>query len=158
RVAFDTARAILRGVRRGAPIEIDARFVVDASGPRGFLTRALNLDAPPLQWLPPTQGIYTHFENVARWDALASQSFKGCPYPPEHAALHHVFPGGWIWVLRFNNGITSAGAALTTRVASTWDDLLTSLSSVREQFANARPVHPWVHSAPLAFRTTQVCG
>ena len=40
------------------------------------------------------------------------------PYPPDDAALHHVFPGGWIWVLRFNNGITSAGAALTDPVAA----------------------------------------
>ena len=35
------------------------------------------------------------------------------PYPIDDAALHHVFPGGWIWMLRFNNGLTSAGAALT---------------------------------------------
>ena len=40
------------------------------------------------------------------------------PYPPDDAALHHVFPGGWIWVLRFNNGITSAGAALTDPLAA----------------------------------------
>ena len=28
-----------------------------------------------------------------------------------------MFPGGWIWILRFNNGITSAGAAVTTTLA-----------------------------------------
>jgi FADH2 O2-dependent halogenase len=93
--------------------------------------------------------------------------------------LHHVFPGGWIWVLRFNNGITSAGAAIatgppkgghyrstasTTSVASafrrtfSWDDVLESLPSIREQFANARAVLPWIHSPQLAFRTRQVCG
>jgi FADH2 O2-dependent halogenase len=165
RAAFDVARIALSGVRRGDPVEIDAEFLVDASGPRGFLVRALSLHAPPLRWLPPTQGIYTHFENVARWDSLAmGQPFQGCPYPPDDAAMHHVFPGGWIWVLRFKNGITSAGAALNAPVASgfsrtsLWDDLLKSLPSVREQFANARPVHPWVHSAPLAFRSTKVCG
>ena len=160
RVAFNAAGALLSGTRHGDSVEIDAPFVVDASGPRGFLARALQLDAPPLQWLPPTQGIYTHFENVARWDSLDAT----CPYPPDDAALHHVFPGGWIWVLRFNNGITSAGAALTTPVASgfsrtsPWDDLLATLPSVREQFVNARAVLPWTHSPQLAFRTRQVCG
>jgi len=164
RVAFDVARASLHGTRHGTSIEIDAGFVVDASGPRGFLARALNLDAPPLRWLPPTQGIYTHFENVVRWDSLdAGQPFQGRPYPPDDAALHHVFPGGWIWVLRFNNGITSAGAALVMGPPEGghydgWNNLLKSLPSVREQFANARPVQPWMHAAPLAFRTTQVCG
>jgi len=174
RPVFDVARITLSGIRRGDPIEIDTGFLVDASGPRGFLVRALNLHAPPLRWLPPTQGIYTHFENVARWDSRdVGAPFHDCPYPPDDAALHHVFPGGWIWVLRFNNGITSAGAALVMGPpqgghyrsfseggsrASLWDDLLKSLPSVNDQFANARPVHPWVHSAPLAFRSTKVCG
>ena len=34
------------------------------------------------------------------------------PYPPDDAALHHVFDGGWMWVLRFSNGVTSAGIAV----------------------------------------------
>src|SRR5258706_11424791 len=111
RVDF-SARPSLSGTRQGEAVRIDASFVVDASGPRGFLASALNLDAPPLRWLPPTQAVYTHFENVSRWDAVTKS-----PYPPDDAALHHVFPGGWIWMLRFNNCITSAGAALTAYVA-----------------------------------------
>jgi FADH2 O2-dependent halogenase len=165
RVAFDAARASLGGTRHGASVEIDAAFVVDASGPGGFLARALTLDAPPLRWLPATQGLYTHFENVDRWDA--SHDSTGAPYPPDDAALHHVFPGGWIWVLRFNNGITSAGAAVTEPVAErigpvggepAWHKLLESLPSVREQFATARAVQSWFHTRRLAFRTRQVCG
>ena len=34
------------------------------------------------------------------------------PYPIDDAALHHVFDGGWMWVLRFGNGVTSAGVAV----------------------------------------------
>ncbi len=40
------------------------------------------------------------------------------PYPIDDAAVHHVFDGGWIWVLKFNNGITSAGVAATDEVAA----------------------------------------
>jgi len=61
-------------------------------------------------------------------------------------------------MLRFNNGITSAGAALQRPHEATWDDLLDTLPSVREQFANARVVAPWAHSPQLAFRTTRVVG
>lgn len=71
RVVFDGDRASLDGTRKGEAIHINASFLVDASGPHGFLARALKLDAPPLQWLPPTQGLYTHFENVARWTDVA---------------------------------------------------------------------------------------
>jgi FADH2 O2-dependent halogenase len=161
-VAFDSDRATLEGNRLGQPVRVVASFVVDASGPRGLLSRALTLPAPPLRWLPPTQGLYSHFENVTRWDALRPAT--GRPYPADDAALHHVFPGGWIWMLRFNNGITSAGAAVTSAVASgfsrtsLWDELLEGLPSVREQFRDARPVAPWIESPRLAFRTTRVCG
>jgi FADH2 O2-dependent halogenase len=165
RVEFDGDRATLDGTRLGQPVHIRTSFIVDASGPRGFLSRALGLDAPPLRWLPPTQGLYSHFENVTRWDALRPAT--GTPYPADDAALHHVFPGGWIWMLRFNNGITSAGAALTDEAAArvsaadgaaAWDRLLATLPSVGDQFQGARAVHPWIHSPRLAFRSAQLCG
>ena len=40
------------------------------------------------------------------------------PYPIDAAALHHVFDGGWMWVLRFDNGVTSAGVAVTDALAA----------------------------------------
>ena len=162
-------RTILDGTRHGRSVRITTSFVIDASGPRGFLHQALGLKAPPLRWLPPTQGVYTHFEDVERWDhAVRGASGDGTPpYPPDAAALHHVFPGGWIWVLRFNNSITSAGAALTDPVAArigaseggpAWDRLIEMLPSVKDQFRKSRAVQPWVHAPRLAFRTRQVCG
>ena len=84
------------------------------------------------------------------------------PYPPDDAALHHVFPGGWIWVLRFNNGITSAGAALTDPAAHDGacrrrggglGAAAGDLPSVRDQFCGARAVHPFVHAPRVAFRS-----
>lgn len=160
------SRMVLEGTRNGRSVRVSARFVVDASGPRGFLHRALGLDDTPSRWLPPTQGLYTHFVDVERWDRL--MPFDSTPpYPPDLAALHHVFPGGWIWVLRFNNGITSAGAALTDPVAeavragdgaAAWERLLATLPSVRDQFSGARAVHPFVHAPRLAFRARVVRG
>ena len=140
--------------------------MVDASGPRGFLYRALGLDEAPFRWLPLTHGIYTHFEGVERWDDLRPPNTPP-PYARDDAAVHHVFPGGWIWVLRFNNGITSAGAALTDPLAANvgavdgeaaWDRLLRLLPSVRDQFHTSRATLPFVHAPRLAFRSRQVFG
>ena len=171
RITFGAGTATLEGSRHGESVRIDAQFVVDASGPRGFLVRALKLETPEPRWLPPTQALYTHFEGVARWDARSEveRPIQGRrpPHPPDEAALHHVFEGGWIWVLRFNNGITSAGAALTEPLAErlaaaegepAWGRLLDNLPSVREQFSGARATRPWIHTPRLAFRTAQVCG
>ena len=159
-------RSILEGERGGRSIRISASFVIDATGPRGFLHHALGLGEGPLRWLPPTQGLYSHFENVERWDSLRPTAEQP-PFPVDDAALHQVFPGGWIWVLRFNNGITSAGAALTDRVAATigaaqgaagWDRLLATLPSVAAQFESARAILPFVHAPRLGFRSARVVG
>lgn len=159
--------ALLEGNRHGQPVHVHARFVIDASGPRGFSQQVLAAGERPLRWLPPTQAIFTHFSGVARWDTIVSAGdAPEPPFPVDEAALHHVFPGGWIWVLRFNNGITSAGAALTDPVASAiaiaedgaWDRLLARLPSVQKQFRDARPTRPFIHSPRLAFRAAKVTG
>jgi tetracycline 7-halogenase / FADH2 O2-dependent halogenase len=166
RVRHEGGWSILDGNRDGQSVHITARFVIDASGPRGFLHRALQLGDAPHQWLPPTQGLYTHFEGVERWDRLRPTD-QTPPYPVDDAAVHHVFPGGWIYVLRFNNGITSAGAALTDALAANigaaeggagWTRLLEALPSVAEQFRRARATLPFVHAPRLAFRSARVAG
>ena len=156
----------LEATRHGRRLAVHAGFVVDASGPRGFLTRTLGGGGTTPRWLPPTQGIYTHFEDVLRWADLQPPA-GAPPYPPDDAALHHVFPGGWIWILRFANGITSSGAALTDALAArvgapdgeaAWHRLLDGLPSVREQFAHSRSTLPFVHAPRVAFRCRTVVG
>ena len=70
-------------------------------------------------------------------------------------------------MLRFNNGITSAGAALTDAAAAAigaadgaagWTRLLTSLPSVERQFRQARATLPFVHAPRVAFRSARVSG
>ena len=163
-----SGKSVLEGQRGRDALQVEARFVIDASGPRGFLHRHLELGERPFRWLPPTQALFTHFTGVDRWEAAAGIDAGSIrpPFAVDDAALHHVFPGGWIWVLRFNNGITSAGAALTDPIAATidigsegaWDRLLTRLPSVAQQFRRARATRPFVHSPRLAFRSATVSG
>jgi FADH2 O2-dependent halogenase len=179
----------LDALRGGQPLMLRADFVIDASGPRGFLHRALKLGsgagfqpaagassprsdrgqdarAGRLEACPTTQALYSHFEGVGRWDDLL-ESPETPPYPVDDAALHHVFDGGWIWVLRFNNGLTSAGVAATGALADelrfaegepAWRRLLERLPSVREQFLPARPTLPFVHAPRLSFRSAAAAG
>lgn len=152
----------MEGEREGSPVTIHARFVADATGPNGFLFRALGLSAGRFSHMPTTEALYTHFEDVHLWDEVAPTF--GAPYPVDDAAVHLVFPGGWIWVLRFDNGITSAGVAMATPndlaldEEGGWERLLARLPTVGEMFAHARPVMPFVHVAPLSFQTQTVVG
>jgi FADH2 O2-dependent halogenase len=89
------------------------------------------------------------------------------PYSIDDAAVHHVFEGGWIWVLQFNNGMTSAGVAATdelaarlrlTEGAQAWDRLLDLIPALKEQFASAKAERPFVHIPRMAFRSSAIAG
>ena len=162
--------AVLETRREGRHRSVRARLLVDASGagPGGFLPRSLGLAAGEFPTLPPTAGLYTHFADVRRLETMdAFASPQAPPYPVDDAAVHHVFEGGWIWVLRFNNGITSAGVAATPRLARelslqdgapAWERLLDRLPTVRDQFARARALLPFVHRPRLPFRSSAAGG
>jgi tetracycline 7-halogenase / FADH2 O2-dependent halogenase len=152
----------VEGKRDGRTVRISAKFTVDATGPHGFLHRAFNLPASGFPELPAIEGLYTHFEGVRCWDEI--MPCFGAPYPPDDAAVHHVFPGGWIWVLRFDNAITSAGVAAVARPDSGlaeeggWQNLLRRLPAVQEQFSHARELMPFIHISTLPFRSGVAVG
>ena len=158
----------LEGKKNDRDITFRARFVVDATGPRGFLHHALHLPEAILPNYPATQALYSHFSDVIRLDqAPAHQTADIPPYPIDDAAVHHVFDGGWIWVLRFNNGITSAGVAATDEAAArlrfadgetAWKRLVDSMPALKEQFANAKTVRPFTHVRRLPFLSGAICG
>jgi tetracycline 7-halogenase / FADH2 O2-dependent halogenase len=163
----DTNGMSLTGTRHGESIEITAEFVIDATGPRGFLHRALGLPEKSPAHFPPTQGLFSHFENVGALPDNFFPAGQTPPYPPEHAAVHHVFPGGWIWVLKFNNGLTSSGVAATEAVANelnfkegepAWQRLLQKLPSVAKIFQPARATIPFFHPPRISFQSGVVTG
>ena len=160
--------AVLRGTRGGDEVEIAARFVVDATGPRGFLHRTLKLGELSLPGLPATQALYSHFRGVRRLDEMNAVALDAAPpYPVDDAAVHHLINGGWVWVLRFNNGVTSAGIAATHALADelvladgapAWERLLDRVPVLREQFARADTVQSFRHLPRLSFRSAVVSG
>jgi FADH2 O2-dependent halogenase len=129
------------------PFPIAARFVIDASGDGGYLAQQLKLPDTRSTLRTWSRGLYGHFVDLPRWEP----QYRGLggaadehPYPCDAAALHHVFDGGWMWQLRFDNGVTSAGFALESPLpddvapADEWRMLMQRLPSVAEQFASAR--------------------
>ena len=158
----------LTGTRGGEEIEIETGFVVDASGPRGCLHRMLHLDELPLPDMPSTSAVYCHFTGVRRLAetgmiALSDQP----PYSIDDAAVHHIFDGGWVWVLHFNNGVTSAGVVATDALAeqlqlseceTAWNRVLNLAPVLSMQFQEARPCMPFRHLQRVGFRSAQIVG
>ena len=167
RAAVEMNGMALAGTRNGHSVEISADFVVDATGQRGFLHQAMGLPESVFHSMPLTQALFSHFRGVGSFPVGVFAEDQTLPYPPEQAAVHHVFPGGWIWVLKFNNGITSVGVAATDDLARrldfnsgerAWRQLLEQLPSLAEVFMAAEATVPFVHLPRLAFRSGIAVG
>lgn len=139
------------------------RLLLDATGPRGFLHRALHLEESPLPGLPATESLYSHFTGVSRTET----SRAGSPYPVDDAAVHHVFDGGWIWVLRFNNGITSAGVVATRALAAelalsegeaAWQRLVARIPALQSQFKHATSCQAFRYIPAVGFLSRTIAG
>lgn len=156
------------GHRGDEELSIGATFLVDATGPRGFLHRAMEIPELELPDFPATQALFSHFTGVAQIaNGVLCDPARKPPYPVDDAAVHHIFEGGWIWVLKFNNGIISAGVAATDELAGrlrfsegepAWHRLLDLLPAVREQFAKAKANRPFTHMPRVAFRSKHIAG
>ena len=157
----------LSGQHHGRSVSWTAAFLVDATGPNGFLHRQLGLKEDPFPNLPKTQALFSHFTGVGRWVEFKEGRARSPPYPPDDAALHHVFDGGWMWVLRFNNGITSAGVSVVPELAKelrladgerAWRRVLERFPSIGEHFGHAKIIQPFIHAPSLSFRSSEIVG
>ena len=169
--------SMVGGGRRGTPVSLRVPFLVDASGPNGFVSRTLGLEHCGFAGYPNTQALFSHFTGVARCGEMpdfAGEPDKArptidneFPYPMDDAALHHVFDGGWMWVLRFGNGVTSAGIAVTDELAAelkladgepAWHRFLSLYPSIAAQFDTAQPTREFTWMPRLSWRVDRAVG
>jgi FADH2 O2-dependent halogenase len=178
RIDWDaSSRPTLLGSRQRGPLRISGRAVVDATGPRGLLARTQSISSPGFSRYPRTQALFSHFVDVPRCDELPdfvrpagssrASASQPLPYPEDDAALHHVFEGGWMWVLRFENGVTSAGIAVEEWLASelgladgepAWRRFLDRFPSIQRQFAGATAIREFTWMPQLSYRAASAAG
>ena len=70
-------------------------------------------------------------------------------------------------MLKFNNGVTSAGVAATDELAErlrlpegapAWQRLLDSMPPLKKQFADAKATRPFTHMPRVSFRSSAIAG
>ena len=139
----------LWGTLHGEPFELSARFVIDASGPGGLLARQLDLPSALDRTVTRAGIVFGHFEGVQLMHDLVPTMPEG-PYPDDWAAVHHLIDEGWMYSLRFDHGVTSAGFMVTPRGVSTlsspfaepaalWNELLDRYPTIGRAFNDATP-------------------
>ena len=90
-----------------------ATYIVDSTGASAATTRLLNRATPSASLTTNSCSAFAHLSGVQSFsqafnriheDLRASEPFDG-----DDAAQHHLIGEGWVWMLRFNNEITSIG-------------------------------------------------
>ena len=149
-----------------------ANYIVDAGGFRSLVAEQFGLRDFNLQ--THTRGMFTHMIDVPCFnDVHLSKQEYGVPFRWSEGTLHHIFRGGWLWVIPFNNHadstnpLCSVGLLLDPRIYPPQNNLspeeefyqfIEQFPSIREQFKNAKAVRGWVRADRLQYSSKQVVG
>jgi FADH2 O2-dependent halogenase len=165
---FIPTGAELTASRRGEKFAVRASFVVDASGPGGFLARQLAIPSGLDATLTRASLVFSHFDDVRLMKDVVPGLPAG-PYPDDWAAVHHIIDEGWMYSLRFDNGTTSAGFLLTPDglaslgldghdATALWQILLARYPTIGDMFAKARPTMPLAFRSLIQHRLSRAAG
>ena len=132
--------------QKGTVVSIKADFIIDATGSPKFSGHFLGTTSSSQKFHTNTRAIYSHFENVPEWQSyLDKNDFKtdDYPYKPDHSALHQLLEPGWLWMLRFNDGLLSSGMVLNgsqkseMSASEEWDHVLSKYPSLHTLFRSS---------------------
>ncbi|MGQ0649366.1 MAG: NAD(P)/FAD-dependent oxidoreductase [Gemmatimonadaceae bacterium] len=167
--AIDRNGVRLSGQWSGSAFDLEAEFVIDASGPGGFLARQLSIPSGLERTATRSSLVFSHFADVRPMRESVPGLPDG-PYPDEWAAVHHLIDEGWMYSLRFDDGVTSAGFALTPRglaalqvpqptdAAALWRRLLERYPTIERAFDGATPLMPIGFVPCIQHRLTRAAG
>lgn len=153
--------------------EFTAGHLVDAGGMRSILGEKLDLRIDP-PYRTKSRTIFSHFTGVRPFDEVVeAQARQGAVSPFSQGTLHHLFEGGWAWVIPFDNylGSTSRLCSVGINVDLDRYPVQSELSPEAEfwkhvgrfpdfaaQMAGASAVRPYTASRRSQFASKQVVG
>jgi FADH2 O2-dependent halogenase len=150
-----------------------ARYLVDGTGMRSVLANRFDLRVGPERFRTNSRAIYTHMVGVKPYDMVGgSRSEHQHKYPLSQSTLHHVFEGGWFWVIPFNNHadatnpLCSVGLVLNRNVhpetgmdpeEEFWSHVRRFPDMMRH-FEGARAVRNWTSTGRLQYGSKTITG
>lgn len=148
-----------------------ARYLLDATGFRSVLADRFGLREEPTRARTHSRSLFTHMIGVRPFDEVTPVPY-GQPSRWHNGTLHHVFDGGWLWVIPFDNndkshnplcsvGLTLTGDAVFDDRAAPereFADFLERFPAVATQFRDAKAVRPWVSTGRLQYSASNTVG
>jgi FADH2 O2-dependent halogenase len=142
-----------------------ANYVVDAGGMKSLVANKFEWRHRDLR--SHSRTIFTHMIDVPCFNKVGpSQAAYDFPYPVSQGTLHHIFKGGWLWIIPFNNHpdgvnpLCSVGLQLDPRIypqrneltpAEEFQQIIDQFPDLRDQLAGAHPVRDWLRIDRLQY-------
>ena len=153
--------------------QFSADYVVDAGGFRSILATQTNARRYDLR--THTRGLFTHMTGVEPFPSPQGEGRNGfgVPYALSEGTHHHVFDGGWMWIIPFNNHcestnpLCSVGLMLDPRrhperadvtADEEFWEFVQRYPAINAHLNGARPVREWVRSGRIQYSSTQSVG
>lgn len=149
-----------------------ANYAIDAGGMNSLLANKSGWRHRDC--ITHSRTIYTHMIDVPCFNNTgASQAAYHFPYPVSQGTLHHIFKGGWLWVIPFNNHpqatnpLCSIGLQLDPRIYPQRNDLspeaefyefIERFPSIKAQLKDAKPVRDWMRVERLQYSAHHIVG
>lgn len=153
--------------------EYKARFLIDAAGYRSPVAERFGLREKPTRLKTHSRSLFTHMVGVRPYDdCVEPQGAHGMPRLWCQGTLHHIFDGGWMWIIPFDNHqesmnpLCSVGLNLDSRrypkngqaPEQEFADFLERYPSIAVQFDRAAAVRDWVSTERLQYSATRNIG
>jgi tetracycline 7-halogenase / FADH2 O2-dependent halogenase len=153
--------------------QFQSQYVVDATGFRSLLADKFGLRDTPCRLRLQSRSLFTHMVNVRPYeDCVEPRGAHGMSSPWSRGTLHHMFDGGWLWVIPFDNHpastnpLCSVGLSYDLRRYPKTDakpeqefaNLLVRFPEINRQFESARPVREWVSTGRLQYSSKTTVG
>mgnify|MGYP000047147711 CR=1 FL=1 len=154
--------------------ETTATFYVDGTGGNSVLADEMGYreDAPALE--TNSRAIFTHVEGLAPFDDLLEADARPAQSNRLHdGTLHHVFDGGWLWVIPFDNFDRSEArkasvGLMLDRDAYPVDEsesaadevrrIVSEFPDIERHLDSAEPVMPWTRTGRIQRSASQSSG
>ena len=152
--------------------QITASYVVDAAGYRSPIADKYGLRKGAREMQAKTRSLFTHMVNVKLYeDVVASTDETGSPTPLAQSTLHHMFEGGWLWIIPFNNHPHSTNPLCSVGLQFDIDkhgppkdpeeefrQFLADHPTVAKHFENAARVREWTVAPRLNYTSRESVG
>lgn len=150
----------------------ESDYVIDAGGMKSILAQKEGWRHRDC--MSHSRTIFTHMIDVPCFNNVGpSQEEFHHPYRLSEGTLHHIFKGGWLWVIPFNNHpdstnpLCSVGLQLDPRLYPQRDDLtpeqefrefIKQFPDIEAQLKNARAVRDFMRIDRLQYSAHHIVG